>query len=168
MIHSSFFTLVPEHPGDSAAIENLLDIAFGADRFEKSSYLLRVGVGPVEALSLTLRRENCLCGTIRFWPVRIGAGYQALLLGPLGVHPDYQGHRGGQVLMAAGLSKARELGHELVFLVGDIGYYKRAGFVRVPAGRITMPGIYDPQRLLYTELVPGAIKGIEGRLKPYQ
>ena len=168
MTQSSYFSLVPEQPGDSADIETLLDIAFGADRFEKSSYLLRAGVEPVAGLSLTLRRAGHLCGTIRFWPVCIGDKHDALLLGPLGVHPDHQGHRGGQILMAAGLSKARALGHALVFLVGDLAYYRRAGFARVPPGQVTMPGRYDPDRLLFAELVAGAMAGVEGHMKPCQ
>jgi predicted N-acetyltransferase YhbS len=70
--------------------------------------------------------------------------------------------------MAAGLSKAKALGHKLVFLVGDLGYYKRAGFAPVPAGQVTMPGAYDPERLLYAELAPGALSGVEGLMKRYQ
>ncbi len=168
MTNSPYFTLAPQGGNDAAAIENLLDLAFGADRFEKSSYLLRQGVEPIRALSLVLRRGAHLCGTIRFWPVTVGDGARALLLGPLGVHPEYQGHGGGQILMQAGLSKARELGHELVFLVGDLAYYNRAGFARVPAGQVTMAGKFEPERLLYTELAEAALEGVNGMMKKAQ
>ncbi len=167
MTKSSFFTVEAERREDSIPIEELLDMAFGGDRFAKSSYALRDGVVPVAALSLVLRRCGVLCGTIRFWPVKAGSRDDVLLLGPLGVHPDYQGHGGGQILMEAGITRARELGYGAVFLVGDLAYYRRAGFLRVPEGQVYMPGNPNPERLLFTELVPGALKGVKGMIEKY-
>ncbi len=51
-------------------------------------------------------------------------------------------------------------------LVGDEPYYGRAGFTRVPNGRIVMPGPVDPDRLLVAELAPGAFDGVSGLRRP--
>jgi predicted N-acetyltransferase YhbS len=49
-----------------------------------------------------------------------------------------------------------------VLLVGDEPYYARLGFVRVPAGRIALPGPVNPERLLAAELRPGALSDYRG------
>jgi predicted N-acetyltransferase YhbS len=153
---------------DASGIEDLLDLAFGLDRQTKTSYRLREGNEPVPGLSFVARDpELGLAGTISFWPVRIGkSGAEALLLGPLAVHTERQNIGLGRALMRKGLGKATALGHRLVILVGDEPYYARVGFSRVPEGRIIMPGPVDPNRLLYLELVPGALARVSGLVLP--
>lgn len=158
----SHFTIEPQTAQDLDTIETMLDAAFGLDRRTRSSYRLREGEEPVEALSLVAREGDRLVGTVRFWPVIVGEGREALLLGPLAVHPDRRNCGIGVRLMETALDKARELGHGLVILVGDEPYYRRVGFARVPDGRLLMPGPTDPDRMLYRELVPGALDGAEG------
>jgi len=53
-----------------------------------------------------------------------------------------------------------------VILVGDEPYYVRAGFSRVPPGRLTLPRTRRPDRLLWLELVPGAFEGVAGAVMP--
>jgi predicted N-acetyltransferase YhbS len=65
-------------------------------------------------------------------------------------------------LMQACLGAAATGGHRLVVLVGDEPYYGRAGFRRIPPGRIVLPGPVDPMRLLVRELVDGAFEGVAG------
>jgi predicted N-acetyltransferase YhbS len=60
------------------------------------------------------------------------------------------------------MDAARTDGLGLVVLVGDEPYYARLGFVRVPAGQITLPGPVNPQRLLAAELRPGALVDYRG------
>jgi predicted N-acetyltransferase YhbS len=151
-------------PEDHAAIEHLLDLSFGSDRFSKTSYKLRDGNHPIPGLSLVVRDAGVgLSGTISFWPIRIGANDRpALLLGPLAVHPDRQNLGIGLALMREGLARAMALGHGLVLLVGDEPYYARVGFRRLPAGLVTLPGPVNPDRFLYLELKPGALAGVSG------
>jgi predicted N-acetyltransferase YhbS len=85
-----------------------------------------------------------------------------LLLGPLTVEPAFRSRGIGERLLTRSLDAAREAGHRLVILVGDEPYYSRAGFKRVPMGRLAMPGPVDPARLLYCELAPGAFEGVQG------
>ena len=61
-----------------------------------------------------------------------------------------------------GLNQALKLGHRLILLVGDEPYYGRVGFRRVPFGKLLLPGPVDAARLLYLELVPGALEAVSG------
>jgi predicted N-acetyltransferase YhbS len=162
------FILDAEASSDAGCIETLLDLAFGLDRSTKTSYRLREGNRAVVGLSFVARDPDVgVAGTISFWPVRIGrCGIDALLLGPLAVHPERQKVGIGRALMRKGLGKARALGHRLVILVGDEPYYARVGFARVPEDRLIMPGPVDPRRLLYLELVPGALAKASGLILP--
>jgi predicted N-acetyltransferase YhbS len=156
--------LAADHPH----IEYLLDLAFGLSRYAKTSYRLREGNTAIEGLSLVTREPGFgLTGAISFWPLKIGqAGTDALLLGPLAVHPERQNIGIGRALMLDGLGKAKAKEHRLVILVGDEPYYARVGFKRVPYGQIELPGPVDPDRLLYLELVEGALTLAMGLVLP--
>ena len=165
-MNTSAFTIEPEGPDDGPAISQLLDVAFGPDRHNKTSYRLRDGVAPPGNLSFVARHDGELVGTIRFWPVRVGAMETGvLLLGPLAVSSSIRGQGCGLALMRHGLNVARTAGYRLVLLVGDLPYYAKAGFARVPGGRLAMPGPVDPARLLYAELVSGAMDGVGGAVR---
>jgi predicted N-acetyltransferase YhbS len=158
------FSLVPCAPGDHDGIERLLDLCFGLGRRAKTSYRLREGERAVEGLSFVARTDPVrLAGVISYWRVFIGArATPALLLGPLAVHPNLQGQGIGRALMRHTLAIARARGERLVILVGDEPYYARVGFRKVPEGRLIMPGHVDPDRLLYLELVEGALEDAAG------
>lgn len=162
----SSYSIEPQSPADPDSIENLLDAVFGLERRTRSSYRLREGEEPIAELSLVARQDGRLVGTVRFWPVVIGAAREALLLGPLAVDPERRGRGIGIELMETAMEKAAARGHELVILVGDEPYYRRVGFARVPPGRLLIPGPTDPERLLYRALAPGALDGVEGLVLP--
>ena len=158
------FTYREERSSDAPAIERLLDRAFGPGRHVLTAYRLREGVEPVAGLGWIGERDGAIVGTVRFWPIQIGES-PALLLGPLAIDPAIRSMGCGIALIGHGLDHARDAGHRLVILVGDQPYYARAGFMPVPPGRITLPGPVDPRRLLYIELVAGALHTIEGRAR---
>lgn len=153
---------------DADAVESLLDLSFGLSRRTKSSYRLREGNTAIPGLSLVVRdAELGLSGTISFWPLKIGeAGTDALLLGPLAVHPSRQNLGIGLALMREGIARAKRWGHKLMFLVGDAPYYARVGFQKVPENKLLMPGPIDSDRLLYLELEPGALDPAHGLVLP--
>jgi predicted N-acetyltransferase YhbS len=153
---------------DQPATEHLLDLTFGLSRSAKTSYRLREGNTAIDGLSLVSREAGFgLTGAISFWPLKIGeAGIDALLLGPLAVHPDRQNIGIGRALMRTALDNAKALGHRLVILVGDAPYYARVGFKKVPHGQIELPGPVDPERLLYLELAEGALALANGLVLP--
>lgn len=149
-------------PGDQDAIEQLLDLCFGADRQAKLSYRYREGVNPVAELLLVARTADGLVGTVRYWPIAIGAHFvRALLLGPLAVAPEQRGRGIGGALMRRALDFATDAGHDRVLLVGDADYYRPFGFVPAARYGITMPG-EAPGRLLVKALVPHALDGVSG------
>ncbi len=152
-----------ERPEDAANIELLLDKAFGPGRFAKTAYRLREGVKFIPHLSMVALEDGVLCGSLRYWPIVIGAARtRAILLGPLVVDPELQGQGIAFRLMELSLQKAGDDGHEIVVLVGDEPYYARVGFSAAAARGLRMPGPVDPARLLARELKPGALQGITG------
>ena len=144
-------TMLTETPDHKAAIEALLDYAFGPGRFTKTAERLREGNHPVAELCMLSFDGEDLCASVRFWPIHIGSK-DALLLGPLVVDPRRRGQGIGIRLMQAALDKAKTLGHGKVLLVGDEPYYQKVGFHRVPIGSLQMPGPVDPKRLLVCDL----------------
>lgn len=157
---SALFTLAPETPADWWEVEALYDLCFAPGREALSSYRLRDDVPPVEGLSLTARDpEGILAGAIRFWPVHVGAA-DALLLGPVAVHPTRQGEGLGGLLIRHSLDVARDRGWARVMLVGDEPYYGRFGFRRLDGVR--MPPPTNPDRVLGIALAPDAWKGVTG------
>ena len=151
----------PEEPDDGLAAEALVSGVFGPGRFAKSAYRLREGVNPVHALNFVAVENRTLRGSIRFWPIFVGA-VPALLLGPLAVQPDQRGRGIGIGLMQRGIWEAERLGYSAMLLVGDLSYYGRVGFVRVPAHQVSFPGPVDRSRLLGLGLQLGALETLEG------
>ena len=158
------FTILPETLEDADAIERLHERVFGPGRFAKTAYRLREQASHRLSVSFIARVGTLLVGSVWLTPIRIGDS-RALLLGPLTVEPAFRERGIGQALMARALARAAATGERLVILVGDEPYYGKAGFKRVPPGRVVMPGPVDPERLLVAELVPGAFDGVGGRVR---
>jgi len=155
--------ITPETPADIPEVEYLYDLAFAPGRQALSSYRLRDGVPPVAELCLVARgSEGSLAGAIRYWPVMI-AGANALLLGPVAVHPTRQGEGVGGLLIAESLARAEALGWRRVLLVGDAPYYSRYGFEIMPS--VLFPPPTNPDRVLGKALVAGAFRGVVGEVR---
>jgi predicted N-acetyltransferase YhbS len=154
-----------EKQEDAGAIEALVAQGFGPGRFAKTAYRLREGVSHVPELAFVAERDGELVATVRYWPIDVG-GLPALLLGPVAVRNELRGQGIGIGLMERSLNEARTRGHRAVLLVGDEPYYGRAGFTAIkPAGRITMPGPVDLNRLLGLALVDGALDQMAGAIR---
>jgi predicted N-acetyltransferase YhbS len=147
---------------DVAAREQLLDAAFGAGRFEKSSERLREGRVPASGLAFVASEGGRIIGTIRLWSITAGPDRPCLLLGPLAIAADAQNRGIGGALMQHALRKAASRRHSAVLLVGDPSYYSRFGFSSERTGALRMPGPFERERLLGCELIPGALKGAHG------
>lgn len=156
------FQLKNQKPAHIADIETLLDGAFGPGRQAKQSYTYRDGIEDIADLRFVAMEGENLVGTIRFWPVLIGASaVPAILLGPLGVMKGRQGEGIGAALIEHGLAEARAQGHKVCALVGPLDYYGRFGFAPAEPHGIFMPG-EQPHRLLLRELENGALDGVHG------
>ena len=156
--------VAPATESDRAAIERLNARAFGPGRFARTAYRLREASEHGSSLSFVARVSTLLVGANELTPIACG-GVSALLLGPLTVDPAFRTRGVGRALVDISLSAARDAGHRIVILVGDLAYYERFGFARVPAGRLRLPGPVDPARLLVLELVPGAFDGVSGPVR---
>lgn len=164
------FPISAERPSDAAQIERLLDLTFGSARGQKTVYRLREDVAPVKSLSFVVRDGERVLGSIRYWPIAIGEAAQpAVLLGPVAVHPDYQGQGIGRALIRSSLFAATRQGHRLCLLVGDKEYYEPFGFENAYDRGLDLPGWAERARFQVMALVPGALDGVSGmvaRAKP--
>ncbi|QDY69507.1 GNAT family N-acetyltransferase [Qingshengfaniella alkalisoli] len=156
------FRLTKEQEDDWWEVEALYDLCFAPGREALSSYRLRDGVPKVADLSLVARdRRDIVAGAIRYWPIEI-SGVQALLLGPIAVHPTRQGEGLGALLMQESLARAAVMGWERVLLVGDAPYYKRFGFSKL--ADVQMPPPTNPERVLGLDLIEGAWDMVAGKV----
>lgn len=162
------YELREESPDDWWEVEALYDTCFAPGREALSSYRLREGVARVGPLCLVARDpDGILAGAIRYWPVAVGVDrLDALLLGPVAVHPTRQGEGLGGDLMEQSLSAAKALNWRRVILVGDAPYYGRFGFNRL--AHVEMPPPTNPERVLGYALTPGAWDGIAGQVTRYE
>jgi len=135
------------------AVEDLLDAAFGTDRFGRTAYRIRAGVDAVPALSFALVEDGALVGTIQCWPVAHrtpdGAATPLVMVGPVAVRPDLQRGGHGRALMAHMLEAAETQADSALMMIGDPEYYGRFfGFDADATGAWDLPGPYEKRRLL--------------------
>ncbi len=163
------FAIRRERASDVAAREALLDACFGANRQQRTCQRLRDGRAPAEGLAFSATRqdgrEDRLVGTLRLWHVSTG-GIPALVLGPLAVDPSCRELGVGAALMRQALAAAKTAGHGAVILLGDAPYYARFGFSALKTGELSLPGPFEPDRLLAIELRVGALDGASGVIAP--
>lgn len=166
-------TIQAEEQVDQWEVEALYDLCFTPGRTALSSYRLRDNIPPVRGLSQIARdNDGILAGAIRFWPVHVGC-QDALLLGPVAVHPTRQGEGLGGMLIQGSLDSARNSGWRRVILVGDWPYYRRFGFDKLY--NVQMPAPTNPDRVLGLSLGAPAWEGVTGdvtrwtkaRVEPY-
>lgn len=156
------YELSIETAQDYHEVEALFDLCFAPGREALSSYRLRDNIPPAPGLSHVARdRTGILAGAIRYWPVLVG-GAEALLLGPVAVHPTRQGEGLAAVLILESLTVASLRGWSRVMLVGDAPYYMPFGFHKLEG--VVMPPPTNPERVLGQALQPGAWDGVTGEV----
>src|SRR5258708_15683541 len=156
-----------ERPEDAPLVDALNASSFGPGRFARAAFRLREGVAPERKLSFVAVEQGQLRGSVRFWPIAVGAR-RALMLGPLAVQSDQRGRGIGIALMVRALEEAKALGHGAGILVGDLPYYSRVGFTAIKPGRIRFPGPVDPARILGVGLQDGVLEDLEGDVRRAQ
>ncbi|HUQ13158.1 MAG TPA: GNAT family N-acetyltransferase [Novosphingobium sp.] len=166
--------LIPLNNIDPALVEDVLDRAFGADRFARTAYKVREGVDWLPGLSFAaLDDDDRLAGTIHCWPVALtedsGKRHPLIMVGPVAVLPERQGEGFGKALVAASLAALSPQAPLPQVMVGDPEYYERFfGFAAAATGGWTLPGPWDPARLLARVTLGGAALPREGRLGPWR
>jgi predicted N-acetyltransferase YhbS len=156
--------LVAEKPEHAAAIERVLDRAFGPGRFAKTSERVRERGARLEpALSrVAVDDVGEVIGVCRIW--RVKAGAELFFLGPLAVDPDAQATGLGLTLTREAVTACRVSGGAGVVLIGAERFFRPLGFTIVPEDRLKLPGPVDPQRFLWLELRPGGLDAVRGEI----
>ena len=149
------FTIAPELAVHFDDVETITQLIFGPGMYARAAFRLREGVLPEAHLSFVALRDNGVIGSVRQTQIFVG-DQPALLLGPLGVLPDYKNNGIGKSLMQAAISAAKENcasgGAKFILLVGDYTYYAPFGFRQVAQDQIIMPRPVDVGRTLVLEL----------------
>ena len=127
-------------------IEQLLDEAFGVNRQKKTAYLLRQRTAVIDDLSFAIFDQQTLVGSIQCWPVAVDTS-PLILVGPVAVAPGRQNQGLGRQLLAAAFDAVKPIDPAMV-MIGDLEYYGRFGFVADETGGWTLPGPWEPERLL--------------------
>lgn len=154
----------PEEPEDAAAVEDLIERAFGPGRFAKTAERLREGNRPRLDLSVCAWLDDRIVGAARQWPILIG-DTATVFLGPFAVESDVRRRGLGATLIDQASEAALAAGERMILLVGDEPYFGPLGFEPVPRGRIVLPGPVNPARVLWKPLVPGAFEGVGGAVR---
>lgn len=141
--------IVPLDRVPVAAVEDLLDRAFGADRRTRPAYALREGTSAIPALSFAaLDAGGRLTGSLQSWPVKI-AGAPLVMIGPVAVEPGIQRSGIGQMLMRAVLKAAKDIDAPPLMMIGDPEYYGRFfGFTADGTAGWELDGAVERRRLL--------------------
>lgn len=113
-----------ERDGDQRAIRELLVVAFPGPQEADLVDALRSG-GDL-AISLVAEEQGTVKGYVGF--PRLMSPTGALALAPVGVAPGHQGRGIGSLLIREGIERARHVGGEIIFVVGEPAYYARFGF----------------------------------------
>jgi predicted N-acetyltransferase YhbS len=157
-------SLLPEQPQDAAAVDALIERAFGPGRLVKTAERLREHNRPAPGLSFVAWSDGRRVGCVRQWPILIGRT-PALLLGPFAVENDWRGRGLGSDLIRKACDAALEAGHDLILLVGDASFFAKLSFEAIPPGQVVLPGPVDPRRVLWRALTPGAADGVQGAVR---
>lgn len=165
-------SLIPLDAVDPELVEQLLDRAFGPGRLERTAYKVRGDAQYLPALSFALVDEaQMLVATIQAWPVALtdaqGRAHPLIMVGPVAVLPERQGEGFGTALMLAQAQAIDPAAPLPQVLIGDAPYYGRFGFTAEHTGGWTLPGPWEPDRLLLRCANP-AILPREGTLRPWK
>jgi predicted N-acetyltransferase YhbS len=157
-------SIEPMRPDDQAPIEKLHQRAFGPGRFARTAYRVREQSGEQGCVGFVARVGSLLVGSVLLTPITVGP-HRGFMLGPLTVEPAFEGRGIGLALLRRCETAARDAGGAMILLVGDERYYARAGYARVPAGRVHLPGPVDLARILVLALGETSLAEIGGTVQ---
>ena len=135
---------------DNTEINTLYTHSFGPGRYAKSAFRYREKYDHSIDISQVIIYQSKLIGSVRFWNILVN-NKKSLLLGPIVMHRDYRGQGFGKRLLEDSILNCKNLGHNLIILVGDLSYYSKVGFKRIGQRKILFEGPVNYERVLYIE-----------------
>lgn len=130
-------TIRPECSTDVGAIAELNTLAFGSTA--EAEILRRLWHDKDDVLSLVKVKGPKMLGHIQFYKIRLG-GTDVTGLGPMSVHPDYQGKGHGSALIRAGIKQLKsQTKSPLLFVLGHPNFYPKFGFSTKLAANYSAP-----------------------------
>ncbi|WP_417708800.1 GNAT family N-acetyltransferase [Roseibium aggregatum] len=130
-------------PDDEAAVRELVMSAFPSDMEARLVHTLR-HCGALVLEQVAIDADGRIVGHIaysRVTPAAVGSGQgmQVVCLAPISVWPDRQKTGIGSALIKASLDSLKDLGEDLVLVLGPPSYYPRFGFDPVLARKVQGP-----------------------------
>ncbi|TYC49169.1 N-acetyltransferase [Rhodobacterales bacterium] len=130
-------------PGDETAVRNLVASAFPSEMEARLVHKLR-HCGALVLEQVAVEDGGAIVGHIAYsqvTPASVGQGQelQIACLAPVSVVPDRQRKGIGSALIRASLERLKELGEDLVLVLGPPSYYPRFGFDSALARKVQGP-----------------------------
>lgn len=167
MLHDSQMLIRPERPDDVDAVRAVHRRAFGEERVVRLVDTLRATPAPLSPISLVASVDGQVVGHVLLSASRLDAPprlVDVLVLSPLGVLPEHQGHGIGTALIEQALPAAEAAGAPLLFLEGSPAYYGRRGFqAGAPLG-FGKPSLRIPDAAFQVALLAGYEPWMTGML----
>ncbi|HEX6987312.1 MAG TPA: N-acetyltransferase [Planctomycetaceae bacterium] len=155
----------PEAEADREAVRQVNRLAFGGKA--EARLVDRLRDGGHARVSLVAELGGAVVGHVLFsgLPIVTERGtVPALSLAPLAVLPGHQRQGVGSELVRRGLEVCRERGHRIVLVLGHPVFYPRFGFSADLARPLESP-FGGGEAWMATELVPGALENVSGRVE---
>ena len=165
--------LQPLETYDDAAIDDVLDQAFGADRHGRTAYKIRDSASWLPRFSYAVAdASGRLIALLQSWPVALlgddGIETPLIMVGPVAVLPSVQGEGLGRRLMDRLIADADAHADAPLMMIGDPEYYGRFwNFTADVTGGWHAPGPVEARRLLLRQVAPIApLPALSGMLGP--
>jgi len=161
----------PARPDDRAAVLAVEAAAFGRPDEPQLVAALLDDPTAQPVVSLLAEIEGSAIGHVLFTNAAVEGDkvrVPASLLAPLAVVPDAQRRGVGQALIAARITALAARGIGLVFVLGHIGYYPRAGFRPALSLGLRAPYEIDPavaDAWMVHETRPGLLGTVRGTVR---
>ncbi|OFW55954.1 MAG: GNAT family N-acetyltransferase [Candidatus Solincola sediminis] len=158
-------TIGAERKEDIPSIREINLQAFGQEDEALLVERLRNSPSFIPQLSLVAYENGRAVGHAMFTHLKIDAGsgsIPALGLAPVAVLPAYQNQGMGRALIERGINDSREMGHEIVIVVGHPEYYPRFGFKPARAAGLECLFPVPDEAFMVLELTVDALDGISG------
>jgi putative acetyltransferase len=157
-----------EQPSDRAAVEALVEEAFGEASVAKLVRLIRASEHWVPELALVAERDGTVVGHVLLSTADVESDgrtrAQVLLLSPLAVLPTAQRSGVARALVEAALDRAAATRFGVVLLEGDPALYARFGFEPATALGLERPSERIPDGAWQAYRLPAYSADIRGRV----